>query len=185
LYCCKLPTPQLSSTHALRHRWRRRRAPVVGPLFGAEEAPSHEVLTSRDSHQLRKTGSSPIRNIGRRSPPSLFNTGSRVSAIPPLRQSNPPPSSANTQQSEPPHTKSSRSLPLHQGIAPDRNHSNSLDSTILSPASATPPASRDMDWETTTHTDLPFPSRCPDTSLGYRCQVGSRQNPTYSSFWYF
>jgi hypothetical protein len=38
------------------------------------------ALTSRDSHHPRKTGSSPIRNIQRRSPRSLFNAGSGASA---------------------------------------------------------------------------------------------------------
>jgi hypothetical protein len=70
MYCCKLPSPQLPSMYILRRR-RRRRTPVVGPVFDVEEAPSQKALTSRDSHQPRKTGSSPIRNIGRRSPPSL------------------------------------------------------------------------------------------------------------------
>jgi hypothetical protein len=87
LYCSNLPTPQLSSTNL--HR-RRRREPAVGSLIGAEETPSHKVLTSRDSHQPRKAGSSPIRNIGRRSPPSFFNTGSRASATTPFRRAGSP-----------------------------------------------------------------------------------------------
>jgi hypothetical protein len=92
--CCKLPSPQLPSTHVLHCR-RRRRVPVVGPDFEAEETPCQEALLSRDSDQPRKAGSSPIRNIGRRSHPSLFNAGSRASAIPPLsRWLNPLPSSA-------------------------------------------------------------------------------------------
>jgi hypothetical protein len=35
-----------------------KKSTVVGPLIGAEEAPSHEALMSRDSHQSRKSGSS-------------------------------------------------------------------------------------------------------------------------------
>jgi hypothetical protein len=85
-------------------RWRRR-APAAGPYFDVEETPSHKALTSRDSHHPRKTGSSPIKNMDRRNPPSLFNARSEASATPLFKRPDPPPSSANTQQSRPPHSK--------------------------------------------------------------------------------
>jgi hypothetical protein len=78
------------------------------PPIGAEETPSHEALTSRDSHQSRKVESSPIRNIVRRRPPSIFNTGSRASATLPFRYSDPPSFSGNT-QSSPAHSKNNLS----------------------------------------------------------------------------
>jgi hypothetical protein len=142
LYCCNLSLPQLSSTN-LRRR-RKRGAPAVSPLIGDEETPSYKVLPSRNGHQPRKAGSSPIRNIGRRSPPSIFNIGSGASATPPFRRPDPPPSSANTQRSGPPHSKSSLSPSPRYSATPDRSHSNSLGSTNLSQAPASPPTNRTL-----------------------------------------
>jgi hypothetical protein len=78
--CCKLP-----NTQVLRRWRRRRRAPSVGPLFGAEETSIQEALTSRNRHLPCKTGSSLKRNIGWRSPSSLFNAEPGVSATLPFK----------------------------------------------------------------------------------------------------
>lgn len=69
------------TTHGLR-RFLRRRAPEAGPELDAEETPNQEVVTSRESHQPRKAESSLIRNIGQRSPLSLFNAESGANANP-------------------------------------------------------------------------------------------------------
>jgi hypothetical protein len=76
----------------------KRRTPAVGPHFGSEETPTHETLASHNIHQPHKTGSSPIRNIMRKSPPSLFNARSRANAIAPFKRTDHPASYANTKQ---------------------------------------------------------------------------------------
>jgi hypothetical protein len=111
-----------------------------------KKPPSHEELMICDSHQHRKNGFCSIRNIGWRSPPSLFNVGPETRATPPFRQTDPPQSSANTQQSRPTHSKRKPSLlPCHDNTLANRSHSNSLDSTSFSLASTTHPTSMDMD----------------------------------------
>jgi hypothetical protein len=90
---------------------------------------SQEALTSRDSHQPRKTGSSPIRNIGRRSPLSLFNAGPGPTPPRPLGSQilHRLPQIRNRQDHHTPRVTTSLS-PLHDAT-PNQSHSNSLDST--------------------------------------------------------
>ena len=110
----RINTSSCTAAHRPRHNYY---APTTFAVAGKGEhqklvhilllkkPPSQEA--SHDSHQPRKAGSSPIRNIGWRRPPSLFNDGFGANANPPFnRWTDPPPSSSNPHQSSPPHSKS-------------------------------------------------------------------------------
>jgi hypothetical protein len=122
LYCCKLLSPQLPNTR------------VFSPML--------------EKKSTIKTGSSPISNIGRSNPPSLFNAGLEASAIPPLIRPDRPPSSPNTYQSRSPRSKRNPSLSPRRDAVLNRSHLKCLNSISLLLASATSVTRRDMDCET-------------------------------------
>jgi hypothetical protein len=135
------------SAQALRRR-QRRGAPLATTNRGAEEAPCLKALMSRSNHQLRRTGSGSIKDIGRRrSPwtcsPSPFNAGSGdETKPPPKRRPDPPSSTADPRQQPPLSFLSSTPPPPHHAEAPENCCSKSHEPSGSSVAWAGPPPRR-------------------------------------------
>lgn len=136
------------SAQALRRR-QRRGAPLATTNRGAEEAPCLKALMSRSNHQLRRTGSGSIKDIGRRRSPSWtcsprpFSAGSGdETKPPPKRRPDPPSSTADPRQQPPLSFLSSTPPPPHHAEAPDNCCSKSHEPSGSSVAWAGPPPRR-------------------------------------------